>query len=104
MKKICLNGGLTTAFVFLLSCSFSPKNNSGENGSVWPQLAKDSFMAQCRTTLKASFDSTQAKTICNCILEKMMSKHPDTNEVKKMTAEQVTQESMAMAPQCLFSK
>lgn len=104
MKNILLNCTLVTLIIFMLSCTSSPKNNADEKISAWPQFAKDSFITRCTSTLKTNFEPEKSRSICNCILEKMMSKHPDTNEVKNMSSQEIMKESMALAPQCLFSK
>ena len=97
MLKILTKSFLLILGIFILSCS-----NNKHSGAAWPERGIDSFMRQCGRTIGPWVDSDRVEPICECVLQKMMEKYPDSNKVKKMTKEEVSNESMRIAPGCFF--
>lgn len=57
---------ITPLFLLLSSCS------------GWSEDSKRDFITSCKeTTLSEGKDEAQAKSICDCRLEKIMKKYPD---------------------------
>lgn len=96
MKKSILSlAVIMTAALSISSCGGKEKEE--EKKAVWSEGERKIYLESCEKSAANSLGAEKAKEYCNCTLEKMEAKYPDSKDVSKVTAEEINQ----MAEECM---
>ena len=77
-------------FLILFACNSKPKKS-------WTKAEQDLFRESCVVNSKEGLGEQRSRQYCDCMLRKVESKYPDSNEAGKLTLT----ETQEMKKSCL---
>ena len=82
MKQVCS----LLSFTFIVIYSFAQGNAKQE----WSSASRYDFIRECIKNAKVNMSTDTAKFYCYCMQEKVEAMYPDTNDVNKLTKQELS--------------